>query len=123
MEAIYHGEKATIDGLQRNADRVFGTQYIDYDSMKREEAEKVEIYDVASMVEIGLIFDMQLKLLHKRYLTNTVFHPTRTPASISSSYTPQVYEPEKRPLMEYVDFRTWNYVEEDVDEEVSDFIV
>ena len=25
--------------------------------------------------------------------------------------------------MEYVDFRTWNYVEEDVDEEVSDFIV
>lgn len=64
-----------------------------------------------------------MKLLHKRYLTNTVFHPTRTPASISSSYTPQVYEPEKRPLMEYVDFRTWNYVEEDVDEEVSDFIV
>lgn len=58
MEAIYHGEKATIDGLQRNADRVFGTQYIDYDSMKREEAEKVEIYDVASMVEIGLIFDI-----------------------------------------------------------------
>lgn len=58
MEAIYHGDKVTIDGLQRNADKVFGNQYVDYDSMKREEAEKVEIYDVASMVEIGLIFDI-----------------------------------------------------------------
>ena len=58
MEAIYHGDKVTIDGLQRNADKVFGIQYVDYDSMKREEAEKVDIYDVASMVEIGLIFDI-----------------------------------------------------------------
>lgn len=55
IESIYRGDKEAIQTIKRSAENVIATQYIDSDSLEREEADKVEVYDTKAMVDTSMM--------------------------------------------------------------------
>lgn len=55
IESIYRGDKEAIQTIKRSAENVLATQYIDSDSLEREEADKVEVYDTTVLVSNPLM--------------------------------------------------------------------
>lgn len=55
IESIYRGDKEAIQTIKRSAENVLATQYIDSDSLEREEADKVEVYDTTALVSNPLM--------------------------------------------------------------------
>ena len=50
IEELYRGDENTVNTLSEAADKVFATEYIDIVSIRREENERVEVYDMKAMV-------------------------------------------------------------------------
>lgn len=56
VSAIYRGDKETITTVKEYAEKVIATEYIDRESMLREENERIEIYDLKARVLLEAVF-------------------------------------------------------------------
>lgn len=64
-----------------------------------------------------------MQLLTKRYISDTVFHPSETPSSLRKGTPKPRYQPDELPLIDYADFIPAERIEDDIDTDVAHFIV